>query len=553
MSILRPGDHPDELISAAVSGDLTDQEQARLDAHLGTCERCRQTLADWTEQRRLVSQMHGAPVPRDLAPRIRAGIESGAFAVPWWRRTGLLVGVGASLATVAAAVVAVLVIGDLLPGPEVASTSSPLATATSVGSPQPSSSASVEETPAPSPSGPVAADERIPPYYLAYSGPIDNQALTVRRGDDGGTLRELPTPSGQPVSAALSPDGKWLAYITPVGLKGTNMYWVANLEDGAHVELGESSAIGSPFTNSLFWSSDSRYLTFTLSDRDGGPGTDAWLFDSTTKAVSQLTDRGDVVAAGWRVGYANRFTVSFAWVTVVSADPTSYELPDLLLDDLTPRPLPIDPTDSNVKMPGVFQPVWNDDGSAAIFWRGTLNVSADAGYEFVEGGAPYLARNATRYPRHAFDAATPLFSDVSIGRDAFASAAVTWGANGSDAYAVWNARWTGVPQSATDGSPYPDETRIYFSHLSDERNILAGHALDAADLPDGAEVTSVSIAPLDTDYLAITIGFPAAGDLDTPEAKVLVIKRNTGDVPDELVRTLKGPQKGWFGPAVYPQ
>jgi hypothetical protein len=24
-------------------------------------------------------------------------------------------------------------------------------------------------------------------------------------------------------------------------------------------------------------------------------------------------------------------------------------------------------------------------------------------------------------------------------------------------------------------------------------------------------------------------------------------------VPDELVRTLKGPQKGWFGPAVYPQ
>ena len=54
MSILRPGDHPDELISAAVSGDLTDQEQARLDAHLGTCERCRQTLADWTEQRRLV-------------------------------------------------------------------------------------------------------------------------------------------------------------------------------------------------------------------------------------------------------------------------------------------------------------------------------------------------------------------------------------------------------------------------------------------------------------------------------------------------------------------
>jgi anti-sigma factor RsiW len=125
MTMRRGNDHPDELISAAISGDLTDDEQVRLDAHLATCETCRQTMAAWTDQRRLVSELRQPPVPRDLGPRIRAGIESGAFAVPWWRRNGLLVGVGASLATVAAAVLAVVVISDLLPGPPVARVAPP--------------------------------------------------------------------------------------------------------------------------------------------------------------------------------------------------------------------------------------------------------------------------------------------------------------------------------------------------------------------------------------------------------------------------------------------
>ena len=112
------------------------------------------------------------------------------------------------------------------------------------------------------------------------------------------------------------------------------------------------------------------------------------------------------------------------------------------------------------------------------------------------------------------------------------------------------ARWAGAPQSGS-GSPYPDENRIYFSHLSDERNIRAGHALDAADIPDGAVRLVRRHAPLQTDYLAITIGFPASGDLAVPEAEVRLIKRNTGSVADELIRTFKGSQKGWFGPAVY--
>jgi hypothetical protein len=535
---MRPGNHDDELISASLTGDLSEAEQAELDRHLAECARCRDTLAAFSEERRLISGMRHVAAPRDLGARVRAGIESAA--TPWWRRPGLLVGIGASLATVTAAVLAVVVLGDLVRQP-VASTGSPQESASVGASIAATASPSSGETVAPTPSPPGIAPEAIPPYYLAYAGPADNLAFTLRDGDQGTTERELPTPPGQPIRAALSPDRRWLAYITPVGQKGTNKYWVANTEDGTHVELGESSAIGSPFTNGLFWATDSRYLTFTLTDDLQGPETDAWAFDATDQSVRQLTRRGDAVAAGWRPYEGGE---SRPWVSVAIADPYSFEVPDVaaaLADD----------HDGTKLAEGIFQPVWNWDGSAAIFWRGTLDRSAEAGYEFAAGGAPYLARNAGANPSRAFDNATLLFSDVSVGREAFTSAAVTWGAGTGDAYAVWDARWSGPPQSG-GGSPYPDENRIYFSHGSDERNILAGHALDAADLPDDAYVSSVAIAPLDTDYLAITVGFPVAGDLAMPEGEVLLIKRNTGSVPDELVRTLKGKQQGWYGPAVYP-
>ena len=313
-------------------------------------------MAAWTDQRQLVANLRQPPVPRDLGPRIRAGIESGAFAVPWWRRNGLLVGVGASLATVAAAVLAVVVISDLLPGPPVASSGSPSATALISLSPAPTATEPAE-SPAPSPSPPGIAPEAIPPYYLALAGPLESPKLTLRDGDQGTLERELPTPPGQPIRAALSPDGHWLAYITPVGLKGTNMYWVVDLEDGSQVELGESSAIGSPFTNALFWSPDSRYLTFTLTDELRGRD-DAWVFNATNQSVRQLTQLGNVVAAGWRTQLVDSHVQDpRAWVSVASANPISYELPDL-----AGASLPINPAQATTTSPGVFQPLWNRDG-----------------------------------------------------------------------------------------------------------------------------------------------------------------------------------------------
>jgi len=49
MTIQRPGEHDDELISASLTGDLTEDEQAVLPRHLAECARCRDTLAAFPE------------------------------------------------------------------------------------------------------------------------------------------------------------------------------------------------------------------------------------------------------------------------------------------------------------------------------------------------------------------------------------------------------------------------------------------------------------------------------------------------------------------------
>src|SRR5918996_2836860 len=113
MSVLRPGEHPDELISASLTGDLTSAEQIALEGHLAGCERCRQTLAAFGEERRLISGMRHVPPPRDLGARVRSGIESGrSGSLPWWRHTSLLLTGTAVLGTVAAGLLAVVVLSN---------------------------------------------------------------------------------------------------------------------------------------------------------------------------------------------------------------------------------------------------------------------------------------------------------------------------------------------------------------------------------------------------------------------------------------------------------
>ena len=105
----------EELISASLRNDITPDERARLDQHLDSCAQCRDTLAAFSDQRRIVAGMRHQVPPRDLDARVRAGIEAGRHgSLPWWRRPQLLfVGVGGA-ALVAGALFAIV----LLNGPE---------------------------------------------------------------------------------------------------------------------------------------------------------------------------------------------------------------------------------------------------------------------------------------------------------------------------------------------------------------------------------------------------------------------------------------------------
>src|SRR4029077_4100488 len=118
--------HPDELLSASLSGDLTELERRELDAHLATCQTCRETLEAFGQERQLLSGLPVSREPRDLSPRVRAGIDSGRFGTPWWRRPGGLLAGAASLATVAgAAVIAAFFLAGGLNRPPVAASTAP--------------------------------------------------------------------------------------------------------------------------------------------------------------------------------------------------------------------------------------------------------------------------------------------------------------------------------------------------------------------------------------------------------------------------------------------
>ncbi len=160
------GDHPDELISASLNGDLTDAERAALDAHLARCERCRATLAAFKSERRILSGLPVADPPRDLSARVRGGIESGRFGGPWWRRPGRQVPLLASAGVFAAVVLSVVYFGHLLPAPVGQASGSPVATISFA----PSSSVVASTAPSAGPSAPATFLAAGQLGYLELSG-----------------------------------------------------------------------------------------------------------------------------------------------------------------------------------------------------------------------------------------------------------------------------------------------------------------------------------------------------------------------------------------------
>ena len=570
----------EELISASLTGDLTAAERQRLDAHLDSCSHCRATLAAFADQRRIMSGLRHVAPPRDLGARIRTGIEHGAFAnLPWWRRPiTVFAGVGGSLAAVAGVLLALVLLNGSPDEPQVGA-ESPSATATpnlpsASEEPlktlppiitDPSVNASpLESTPPPpssvQPGSPTPIPSPEPDVFLALTGPFDNLHMTVQEPTPAGEtpapiaqVEVLEAPNGPPIAAELSPDGQWLAFITELGLSGLNEVRVTRvavasgdvsspLEVGEVVVLG-SSVGGSPFLELLNWSPDSRRLAYTIADPDSSGATDVWIFEPAAGAPAPLTDVGNAYAASW-IPDRDDEAASRLWVSLAAEEPVSYVLELSAGGEV----VPMDPVEDAIhEAPRVFLPILSPDGRLAIYWTGKMASEGDRAWIMSEAGEPYLAEHDVRRRTYEFGNERPLFSDLTVQRDAFSSAAVSWGGD-SDTYAIWDARWTGISQGE-GGAQYPDPLRVYFGHATDARGMTKYHALDEADLPEDASVVDVKVSPTG-EHLLVTVRYPLPGDLAAPRADLLLIKRNTGSVADE-VENLSLNNQGWFGPAAF--
>ena len=581
----------EELISASLTEDLTDAERQWLDVHLDSCSQCRATLASFAEQRRIMSGLRHIAPPRDLGARVRTGIEYGRFAkVPFWRRPAVIfAGVGGGLAAVTGALLAVVLlngtpqeqpVGQATTTPT--STVLPEPTATAIPTappaiaptlppvvtpnPDPSPGESVAPPPEPSITPNPVAVAPEPDVYLALTGPPDAATLTVEEPAPAGAspppAPEVETPSGPPIAAELSPDGQWLVYITEVGLSGMSEVRASRVAEapeavdpdasappdsskavGDTFVLGDSQ-MGTPFPERLAWSSDGRHLAYTLTDPEATEAaTDVWIFETDDAEFWQLTDVGNAFAGSW---VARDDGESMLWVSTADEQPTSYLTEPL--KDAEHQEL-IDPAaESHATAEGVFQPLLSPNGSLAIYWRGRMQLEDGLGWSFVEGGAPQLAQHVAVDGTYGFDNERPLFSDLTIDQAAFTSASITWGGDG-DAYAVWSTEWAGDSQGVE--GQYPDSTRVYFGHATDPRGLTQYHAIDAADIAEGMSVVDVKVSPTGR-HLVITAREPLAGDLDPPRAQLLLVKRNTGNVADE-VRILGSSDDGWIGPAAFDQ
>lgn len=566
----------EELISASLHGDLSADERRRLDAHLDGCDRCRATLAAFAEQRRIMAGLRHYAPPRDLGARVRAGVDYGS--VPWYRRPlAVFTGVGGGLAVVTGVLLALVTlngndqapVGALSPTPSagpVEATPTPYPTLPSLDPPDPTPTLAPGQTPPPLPTPdgtPIPASPE-PDVIVAIAGPSDDRSLSVVDGTTNDALTEpVDMPAGPPIAAEMSSDGQWLALVSEVGLSGLNEVSAIRVAVGeasddpdatpppdSPIAVGEpvmlgTSVAGSPFLERLAWSADGEYLAFTVADQDGG-GTDVWIFDPATEDVWQLTDVGDAYAGSWVTLDADEDgseAVNALWVSRAEGSVASYLVPvrgesDELLEGIDPGSDPLATAE------GVFQPLVSPNGVLAIYWDGRME-RVDAEWVFVEGGAPWLAEHR---PDDAggfgFRSERELFSDITVDRDAFSSAAISWGPDG-DTYAVWDTAWTGLPQA--ESGDYPDRARVYFGRATDPRGLTRLHALDAADLPADGIVVDVKVSPTGV-HLVITFRYPAEGDLDPPRADLFLVRRNTGSVADE-VETLR--EGGWNGPAAF--
>lgn len=548
MTILRPGEHADELISASLTGDLSELEQSTLTRHLADCARCRDTLGAFREERRLISGMRHVAPPRDLGARIRTAIDSGSRgSLPWWRRTSALLTGTAVLGAVAAGLLAVVVLTNVRqpdvaqqsPSPSAITSAVASASASASVSAAPSATSSASAEPVPTPSAPAPPIDPEPVGTMVYT--VDAADSQIEVVTDTGR-QELPLDMlGTPTDATLSPDGDWMAF-TILG-EGTGQIdaFAYRLSDGSLVTLA-SDGQPSPFSR-FTWSADGRLLAYTAVAEDGS--ADAWIFYPEDGTTGQLTSTGATFAASFAGGDEDSAQL---WVSVAAeGQPTSYRLdvplaPSELATIEDPAAVGEEPT------VGAFLPMFNSPSGASwvAVWRGTMS-HGDAGWLFSRGGMLYMVP--------AVDSATVLdvdgaqiFSTLSIQPNgaAFSSARFEWAPDG-DGFAVWDADWAGTEQ----GPGFPDQQRVYFGHVGDGSTelITPAQALDAADTQGAREVIDVALGG--GQYLALTLRTDEfQGNEFAPVSSLVLVTRNTGTTPDEV--RVFGDEGVWTGPALYP-
>jgi Putative zinc-finger/WD40-like Beta Propeller Repeat len=528
----RGGGHPDELISASLTGDLTDAERAELDAHLVRCERCRATLAAFGAERRILSGLPVADPPRDLSARVRTGIESGRSTRPWGLRRGVFIAIGGSVATAAIAVLAVLAFNNLAGPPVGQTTASPHASSSVAPSATAVQSTGPTAEPTPAPILTLGPGEL---GYLSVTGaPFKPSRLTFIDDANGASI-DAGTVTGPPIAAALSPDGRWLAYITQKGETGANEVWTLSLVNGDVKHLGCSTA--APFTDRLAWSPDSRYLAFTLVGVNLGPnagcqqpgsGADVWLFDARTAKQAPFTSAGNAYAADFASNSASGEPQ--LWVSFAAAKPQSS-----LLAVPGGGSAGSGGENGNLAL-GVFLPLLSPDGNRAIFWTGTM-TSNGGSWHFSLGGMPQLSADLRSVGPASPWIGAPLFTDlIPVGGEAFADGSFTWG-HDSDLMAFWNGAWTGPPQGAN--GTYPGQQDVYLGRLS--TGLLTSGS--RVKLVTKTSESIVDVAIRSDGGIAVTVRRPIAGIGDPPSAYLEIVSSDSlgiGGVPPR-----------WAGPAVY--
>ena len=212
MTVLRPGEHADELISASLTGDLTEAERTALDQHLAGCPRCRETQAAFREERRLISGMRHQQPPADLGARVRTGIEAGEL--PWWQRRSTLVAMVGSLGAVAAGLLAVVVLSGLRPDAVANQTATPSASVEASIFDRANAIDEHRGHPELGQPAPPRCRSRasIPTRWARLRYTVERQRPKLEVATEQGTEEIQLSDYGTPVDAALCPDGDWLAF-----------------------------------------------------------------------------------------------------------------------------------------------------------------------------------------------------------------------------------------------------------------------------------------------------------------------------------------------------